>query len=51
MRKLIMWNLIFGSAILSKTLLNERLSDEYRIGIAPVIHGRGRLPFGDELTS
>jgi dihydrofolate reductase len=41
---------VFGSAILSKTLMNERLFDEYRIGIAPVIHGRGRLLFGDGLT-
>jgi dihydrofolate reductase len=36
---------VFGSANLSKTLMNERLFDEYRIGIAPVIHGRGRLLF------
>ena len=41
---------VFGSAILSKTLMNESLFNEYRIGIAPVIHGRGRLLFGDELT-
>ena len=41
---------VFGSAILSKTLMNESLFDEYRIGIAPVIHGRGRLLFGGELT-
>ena len=34
---------LFGSADLSKTLMNERLFDEYRIGIAPVIHGSGRL--------
>lgn len=40
---------VFGSAILSKTLMNERLFDEYRIGIAPVIHGRGRLLFGEGL--
>jgi dihydrofolate reductase len=38
---------VFGSADLSRTLMNERLFDEYRIGIAPVIHGRGRLLFGD----
>jgi len=36
---------VFGSADLSKTLINERLFDEYRIGVAPVIHGRGRLLF------
>lgn len=41
---------VFGSANLSKTLMNENLFDEYRIGIAPVIHGRGRLLFSDELT-
>jgi dihydrofolate reductase len=38
---------VFGSANLSKTLMNERLFDEYRIGIAPVLHGRGRLLFSD----
>lgn len=38
---------VFGSADLSRTLMNERLFDEYRIGVAPVIHGRGRLLFGD----
>jgi dihydrofolate reductase len=38
---------VFGSADLSRTLMSERLFDEYRIGIAPVIHGRGRLLFGD----
>jgi dihydrofolate reductase len=36
---------VFGSANLSKTLMNEGLFDEYRLGIAPVIHGRGRLLF------
>ena len=41
---------IFGSADLSKTLINEKLFDEYRIAIAPVIHGRGRLLFSGELT-
>ena len=38
---------VFGSADLSRTLMNEGLFDEYRIGIAPVVHGRGRLLFGD----
>ena len=37
---------VFGSADLSKTLLNEGLFDEYRLGIAPVIYGKGRLLFG-----
>jgi dihydrofolate reductase len=41
---------VFGSAILSKTLMNEGLFDEYRIGIAPVIHGSGRLLFSDGST-
>ena len=40
---------VFGSANLSKTLMNERLFDEYRLGIAPVIHGRGRLLFNGEV--
>lgn len=40
---------VFGSANLSKTLLNERLFDEYRLGIAPVIYGKGRLLFADGL--
>jgi dihydrofolate reductase len=33
---------VFGSANLSKTLISEGLFDEYRIGLAPVIHGRGK---------
>jgi len=40
---------VFGSAILSQSLMNAGLFDEYRIGIAPVIHGRGRHLFGDGL--
>ena len=40
---------VFGSADLSRTLMNERLFDEYRLGIAPVIQGRGRVLFGDGL--
>lgn len=38
---------VFGSANLSKTLMDEKLFDEYRIGIAPVIHGSGRHLFSD----
>jgi len=38
---------VFGSADLSKTLMSERLFDEYRIGIAPVIHGSGRPLFAE----
>ena len=41
---------VFGSVDLSKTLMNERLFDEYRIGIAPVIHGSGRLLFNERLA-
>ena len=40
---------VFGSANLSKTLINGGLFDEYRLGIAPVIHGNGRLLFSDGL--
>lgn len=40
---------VFGSANLSKMLINEGLFDEYRLGIAPVIHGNGRLLFSDGL--
>jgi dihydrofolate reductase len=42
---------VFGSANLSKTLMNEGLFDEYRLGIAPVIHGNGRLLFSGGLKS
>ena len=42
---------VFGSANLSKTLMKEKLFDEYRLGIAPVIHGKGRLLFSDRLAS
>jgi dihydrofolate reductase len=40
---------VFGSANLSKTLMNEGLFDEYRLGIAPVIYCNGRLMFSDGL--
>src|SRR5262245_14009599 len=33
---------VFGSANLAEALMNERLFDEYRIGIAPVVAGAGR---------
>ena len=36
---------MFGSANLSETLIRENLFDEYRIGIAPVIAGKGRSLF------
>ena len=41
---------VFGSANLSRTLMNEGLFDEFRIAVAPVIHGRGMLLFGDGLN-
>ncbi|MCZ7597847.1 MAG: dihydrofolate reductase family protein [Gammaproteobacteria bacterium] len=41
---------VFGSADLSRTLMDEGLFDEYRIGVAPVIHGRGRRLFSDGLN-
>jgi dihydrofolate reductase len=31
--------------------MKEKLFDEYRLGIAPVIYGRGRLLFSDGLNS
>ncbi len=36
---------VFGSADLSATFINDDLFDEFRIGIAPVILGRGRPLF------
>lgn len=36
---------VFGSADLSRTLIEHDLFDEYRIGIAPVILGNGRPLF------
>jgi len=41
---------VFGCADLSRTLMDEGLFDEYRIGVAPVIHGRGRRLFSDGLN-
>ena len=40
---------VFGSGNLSETLINAGLFDEYRIAIAPVIQGRGRLLFPEGL--
>ena len=40
---------VFGSANLSETLIRENLLDEYRIGIAPVIAGKGRYLFSKGL--
>lgn len=36
---------VFGSANLSETFIKDDLFDEYRIGIAPVILGSGRMLF------
>ena len=36
---------VFGSAKLSETFINDNVFDEYRIGIAPVILGKGRPLF------
>ena len=40
---------VFGSSNLSETLIRENLIDEYRIGIAPVIAGKGRYLFPNGL--
>lgn len=42
---------VFGSAILSETLIRDNLFDEYRIGIAPVILGSGRPLFRQGLIA
>ena len=44
---------VFGSAELVDTLLKNRLVDEYRLGIAPVVLGAGNPLFkgsGDQLV-
>ena len=42
---------VFGSANLSETFVNDNLFDEYRIGIAPVILGKGRPLFTQGISS
>ena len=42
---------VFGSANLSRSLMNDNLFDEYRLGVAPVIHGTGRLLFTGGVAS
>ena len=37
--------LVFGSADLSASLIDAGLFDEYRLGVAPVVHGEGRPLF------
>ena len=40
---------VFGSAILSESLMNANLFDEYRLCIVPVFLGEGRRLFDDGL--
>jgi dihydrofolate reductase len=42
---------VFGSANLSVTFINDNLFDEYRIGIAPIILGKGRPLFSQGIAS
>lgn len=42
---------VFGSANLSETFVNDNLFDEYRIGVAPVILGKGRPLFRQGISS
>lgn len=42
---------VFGSADLSRTFIDDDLFDEYRIGIAPVILGRGTPLFKQGMPS
>lgn len=42
---------VFGSAVLSETFIRDNLIDEYRIVIAPVILGSGRLLFRQGIPS
>lgn len=42
---------VFGSANLSETFINDDLFDEYRIGISPVILGRGRPLFRESVAT
>jgi dihydrofolate reductase len=41
---------VFGSANLSETFIKDDLFDEYRIGIAPVMTGKGRYLFPKDIT-
>lgn len=41
---------VFGSADLSRTLMNEELFDEYRLGVAPVFLGGGTPLFREGLN-
>ena len=41
---------VFGSADLSKTLMEQGLFDEYRLGLVPVVLGSGKPLFGSNLS-
>lgn len=41
--------LVFGSGILSESLMNANLFDEYRLAVAPVILGKGRRLFTEKV--
>ena len=41
---------VFGSGDLSATLMEQGLFDEYRIGLVPVVLGRGKTLFGRNLS-
>jgi dihydrofolate reductase len=40
---------VFGSGVLSESLMKANLFDEYRLGVAPVILGKGRKLFDKDL--
>ena len=46
-RNLVIW----GSISLAQSLMKERLTDEYRLVVCPVVLGSGRPLFGDEIGS
>jgi dihydrofolate reductase len=41
---------VFGSADLSRTLMEQGLFDEYRLGLVPVVLGSGKQLFGRSLS-